>query len=205
MALEETRGTVWRKARAAAVQQTCSASRCTSRPGEFNRKHINLGMPLKAHRNNRSSFPGCEACRAQSLDRGDRAGRRWGLAASRIKICYTGASEEETSPGSCSTCTQEHHGTVTWLTATIFPFLSGMDVYSWGHSCTYAWKWPTIIYGFHFFLFSVGLSHFSIWFYCQCEISVDDDDFIKMFGYLLILFIRFEFLFNELRYVRVST
>lgn len=72
MALEEAQGTVWRRARAAAAQQTCSASRCTPRPGEYDRTHINLGMPLKAHSNNRSSFPGCKACRAQSLDTGDR-------------------------------------------------------------------------------------------------------------------------------------
>ncbi len=97
--LEEARGTVWRRARAAAAQQTCSASRCTPRPGEYDRKHINLGMPLKAHSNNRSSFPGCKACRAQSSDTGDWGGRRSGSAASRIKILHTGASAEETNPG----------------------------------------------------------------------------------------------------------
>lgn len=99
MALEEARGTVWRRARAAAAQQTCSASRCTPRPGEYDRKHINLGMPLKAHSNNRSSFPGCKACRAQSSDTGDRGGRRSGSAASRVEIPHTWASAEETNPG----------------------------------------------------------------------------------------------------------
>ncbi len=78
--LEEARGTVWRRARAAAAQQTCSASRCMPRPGEYDRKHINLGMPLKAHSNNRSSFPECKACRAQSSDTGDWGGLQVGLS-----------------------------------------------------------------------------------------------------------------------------
>lgn len=176
-------------------EQTCSASRCTSRPGEYDRKrhfrkHINLGMPLKAHSNNHSSFPGCKACRAESTDTGDRGGWRSGSEpeSKSAKREPRGRNKPwkvvsrcqylRTRPPGDSTMTDSSHFPSFFLGWMCFPEntlmrthiydqQSYMDFTSFFFSL---WAWVTF------------LSDFIV----SVRISVDDDYFIKMFGYLYI-------------------
>lgn len=100
---------------------------------------INLGMPLKAHSHNRSSIPGCEACRAQSLDTGHRGVRRSGLAASESKSATRGPqTPEETSLGRYNTFAQEHQGRLhNWQQPFSFFCLGCMCIPEDTHACTH--------------------------------------------------------------------
>lgn len=124
-------------------------SPCTSR--HF-RKHINLGMPLKAHSNNRSSLPGWEhSKRTQEAE----------AAGGQAQNPPNGSPEEERRrrclylrprPPGDSNMTDGSH---------FFPFFLGyMDVYSHGHTCTHTqshtdftsfcslWAWVTFLSDF---------------------------------------------------------